>query len=78
MQAAKMTSCLAGFPAVTDQLRSVLEAGMDLAIYGSFLNGSVLHFLNTYFFAPKYCEFFSHAKLLSLQNSRQSFLPNLS
>jgi hypothetical protein len=44
MQAAKMTSCLAGFPAVTDQLRSVLEAGMDLAIYGSFLNGSVLHF----------------------------------
>jgi hypothetical protein len=46
MQAAKMTSCLAGFPAVTDQLRSVLEAGMDLAIYGtgSFLNGSGLHF----------------------------------
>jgi hypothetical protein len=32
MQAAKMTSCLAGFPAVTDQLRSVLEAGIDLAI----------------------------------------------
>jgi len=28
MQAAKITSCLAGFPAVTDQLRSVLEAGM--------------------------------------------------
>jgi hypothetical protein len=33
MQAAKMTSCLAGFPAVTDQLRSILEAGMDLPVY---------------------------------------------
>jgi hypothetical protein len=50
MQAAKMTSCLAGFPAVTDQLRSVLEAGMELAIYRYLLKRFLVTFQKNFAF----------------------------